>query len=805
MDELRLSPEDLCWHCDPSQFEFVSTEELPPLEGTIGQERAMTAIDFGIGIRNSGFNLFILGQPGTGRTSTIKGRLTTHAVSQPIPDDWCYVHDLVDGARPEYIRLPPGKGWELKSDVDNLVERLSRDIPKIFSGKMYEKQRERISKKYHGKQGELYEELGLEAKEKGFSLQEGSDGPSLSPLRDGKPLTEEEYEKLSPAEKTRLERKSSELHKRIKEVTLEIHRLEMVMQTEIADMEKSMMLISIDQIYEDLQQKYREFEPVIEHFEACKEDLISRIEEFRSQRQPQLIIPGMTIQTKEPSFDCYQVNLMVDNSNCEGAPVVYESSPTYFNLFGRIEHIIEMGSASTNFQMIKAGALHRANGGYLILDCREVLLSIFSYEALKRCIRNHEIKMEDMVEQYRLIATVSLKPQPIPLDCKIVLIGTPLLYYLLYEYDPDFRKYFKVKVDFDQMMKNTWENVQQYALFIGSKCREEKLIHFAPEAVARTVEYAARLTEDQQRFSACFLDISDLIREASFYAEREAVDLVSAKHAELAVEARIYRSNKLEEKIQDMIEEGSLLIDTEGAVVGQLNGLSAYQLGDYTFGKPSRVTARSYLGKEGVVNIEREAKLSGPIHDKGMMILSGFFGERYASDKPLSLSATICFEQSYGGVEGDSASSTELYALLSSLAGLPLEQGIAVTGSVNQHGKLQPIGAVNEKIEGFYAVCKAKGLTGKQGVIIPEANRKNLMLKPEVITAGEAGHFHVWSITNIDQGIEILTGVKAGERKKDGGWPKGSVNDRVDQRLLEMTRIVQSFQKETKEERTKKK
>lgn len=798
MDELRLCSDDLCWRCDPSQFEFASTEELPPLEGIIGQERAMTAIDFGIGIRSRGFNLFILGQPGTGRTSTIKAHLASHAENQPVPDDWCYVHDFIDGTSPEYLRLPPGKGWEFKSDVDNLVERLSKDIPKIFAGRMYEKQRDRISKTYQRKQGELYTALELESKEEGFILQEGSDGPTLSPLKDGKTLTGEEYEKLSPAEKTRLEKKSSALHKRIKEVSLEINRLEMIMQAEIADMEKSMMLIAIDQMYEEMQKKYHDFEHVVAYLEACKEDLLGRIEEFREQRKPQLIIPGMTIQTNEPSFDCYQVNLLVDNSECEGAPVVYETNPTYFNLFGRIEHIIEMGSASTNFHMIKAGALHRANGGYLILDCREVLLSIFSYEALKRCIRNREVKMEDMVEQYRLIATVSLKPQPIPLDCKIVLIGTPILYYLLYEYDPDFRKYFKVKVDFDQMMKNTWENVHQYALFIGSKCTEERLRHFDPNAIARTVEYAARLTEDQQRLSAHFLQISDLVREASFYAEREAKELVEAKHVDLAIEARIYRSNKLEEKIQDMIEEGSLLIDTKDAVVGQLNGLSAYQLGDYTFGKPSRVTARSYLGKEGVVNIEREAKLSGPIHDKGVMILSGFFGERYASDKPLTLSATICFEQSYGGIEGDSASSTELYALLSSLADLPLDQGIAVTGSVNQHGKIQPIGSVNEKIEGFYAVCKAKGLTGKQGVIIPEANRKNLMLKPEVITAVEKSHFHIWSITSIDQGIEILTGVKAGKRKKEGRWPKGSVNDLVDQRLLEMTRIVQRFQKEAK-------
>ncbi len=580
----------------------------------------------------------------------------------------------------------------------------------------------------------------------------------------------------------------------------EIHRLEELMQTEIADMEKSMMLFTVNHLFEELEPKYREHERIIEHFEACKKDLVGRIDELRTQRQPQINIPGMTVQTNEPSFDCYQVNLLVDNSECEGAPVVYEPNPTYFNLFGRIEHVIQMGSASTNFHMIKPGALHRANGGYLILDCREVLLNLFSYEALKRCIRNHELKMEDMAEQYRLIATVSLKPQPIPLDCKIILIGTPLFYYLLHEFDPDFRKYFKVKVDFDQMMKNTWENVQQYALFIGTKCNDEKLHHFDPTAVARTVEYAARLTEDQQRFSARFLDISDLIRESSFYAEREGRALVTAKHVELAIEARTYRSNKLEEHVLDMIEEGSLLIDTEGVVIGQINGLSAYQLGDYTFGKPSRVTVRSYLGKEGVVNIEREAKLSGPIHDKGVMILNGFFGARFARDKPLALSASICFEQSYGDIEGDSASSTELYALLSSLAELPLEQGIAVTGSVNQHGKVQPIGAVNEKIEGFYAVCKAKGLTGKQGVIIPEANRKNLMLKPEVINAVEKGNFHIWSVSTIDQGIEILTGVEAGERQEDGSWPEGSVNERVDKRLLEMTRTVHKFQKETSRE-----
>ena len=795
MDDLRLNPEELCWRCDPNQFEFASTEDLPPLEGTIGQDRALAAIDFGIGIRDSGFNLFILGQPGTGRTSTIKKILSSHAEKQPVPDDWCYIHDLEDGARPEYIRLPAGMGKEFKKDVDHLVERLTEEIPKIFEGKEYEKQKHRIASEYQKKNNNLFQELEQEATAKGFTVQQGASGLVLVPVKDEKPLAQEDYEKLSHADKARIEKDSAALHKRIKEVMQEVRRLGDVMREQIADMEKAVLLFAIGHLFEELQPKYRELERVIEYFEACKKDLIGRIEELRAQKEPQITIPGLTPPPQEPTFDRYLVNLLVDNSQCQGAPVVYEANPTYFNLFGRIEHIIQMGNATTNFHMIKAGALHRANGGYLILDCREVLINIFSYEALKRCIRNHEVKIEDMAEQFRLIATVTLKPQPIPLDCKIVLIGTPLFYYLLFQLDPDFRKYFKVKVDFDQMMKNTWENIQQYALFIGSKCTEEQLRHFDPTAVARTIEYAARLTEDQQRFSARFLDITDLIREAAFYAAREEQELVAAKHVELAIEARTYRSNKLEERIQEEIEDGNLMIDTEGAVVGQLNGLSVYQLGDYSFGKPSRVTVRSFLGKGGVINIEREAKLSGPIHDKGMMILGGFFGERYARDKPLALSATICFEQSYGGIEGDSASSTELYGLLSSLADLPIDQGIAVTGSVNQHGMIQPIGGVNEKIEGFYAVCKAKGLSGRQGVIIPDTNRKNLMLNPEVIRAVEKKQFQIWSVSSIDQGIEILTGTPAGVRQEDGSWPEGSVNERVDRRLREMTEIVRSFQK----------
>ncbi|HKL26799.1 MAG TPA: ATP-binding protein [Desulfuromonadales bacterium] len=793
MDDLRLKPADLRWICDPNQFEFETTAELPPLEGTIGQDRALTAIDFGLGIKNSGFNLFILGHPGSGRSSTIKKILKSRAGDMPVPDDWCYLHNFEDDTGATAIRLPAGKGFEFKKDVEHLVERLAEEVPKVFESKDYQDRKKEITAKYQEQKKQLFEQLEEDAGARGFTLQQTASGLILVPLKKGKPLSQEEYEQLADEDKAEVEAKGAKLQERINEVLHEIRKIEEEMREKILAMEKETLFYSMGHLFEDLEQKYAEFESVLKHFEQCKQDILDQLEAFRPKQEAQLAIAGLGGKQEGPDFQRYQVNLLVDNTQLEGAPVVYEANPTYFNVFGRIEHVIQMGSAVTSFQMIKAGALHRANGGYLILDCREVLLNLFTYEALKRCIRNREVKIEDMTEQFRLMATASLKPQPIPFDCKVVLIGTPIFYYMLFQLDPDFRKYFKVKVDFDQMMKNTWENVQQHALFIGSKCNEEKLLHFEPEAVARMVEYSSRLIEDQSRFSSSFIDIADLIREASFYAEREERDRVGGQHVELALEARIYRSNKLEERIQESIDEGTLLIDTEGSVTGQINGLTVYLLGDYSFGRPVRVTARTFIGKQGLVNIERETRLSGPIHDKGVMILNGFFGERYARERPLALSASICFEQSYAGVEGDSASTTELYGLLSSLADLPIRQGIAVTGSVNQHGRVQPIGGVSKKIEGFFAVCKGKGLTGEQGVIIPAANRRNLMLKTEVIEAVHAGSFHVWSVETVDQGIEILTGVPAGERDADGRWPADSVNGCVDRRLREMTEAASRF------------
>ncbi len=793
MDDYRLKPDVLCWRCDTTQFTFKTTGELPLLEGTIGQDRALTAIDFGLDIKDGGFNLFILGQPGTGRSSTIKKILENRSSGNPVPNDWCYLHDLEDGTHPLHIRLPAGKGREFKKDLDHLIERLAENIPKIFNSKEYEEQKKKIAVDYKSKHDALIEELEQEAKSKGFALRRAVNGLVMMPVRYNEPLSQQEYEALDDEAKAGIEKRGAELQERIDEVLRQVRALEEEMRQKITAMEKDILLFSIVHLFDELERKYAEFDTIIEHFARCKKDIIDRIDEVRPQKEPQVVLAGMKTQEEGTSFNRYRVNLLVDNSALAGAPVIYEANPTYFNLFGRIEHVIQMGNAMTNFEMIKAGALHRANGGYLILDCREVLFNIFSYEALKRCIRNREVKIEDMAEQFRLIATVTLKPQPIPLDCKIVLIGAPLFYYLLFQLDPDFRKFFKVKVDFDEMMTSCREHIQQYALFIGTKCSEEKLLHFDPAAVARTIEYAARLVEDQERLSCCFIDIADLIREASFYAEKQSADRVAEKHVGLAIEARIYRSNKVEERIQELIDDGTILVDTDGAVTGQVNGLTVYQLGDYSFGRPARVTVRTFLGNKGMVNIEREAKLSGPIHDKGVLILNGFFGQRYAQDKPLALSASICFEQVYSGVEGDSASSTELYGILSSLSGLPIKQGIAVTGSVNQHGQVQPIGGVNQKIEGFYTVCKFRGLTGEQGVIIPRTNQRNLMLKPEVVEAVAEGKFHIWSIATIDQGIEILTGVPAGELGENGAWPEGTINDLVDKRLRKFAETAQSF------------
>jgi lon-related putative ATP-dependent protease len=805
-NDYRVPPEKLRWVCDPEQFDFNSTKDIPELEGAIGQERALKSIDFGLGMQMNGFNLFLAGEPGTGRSSTIKNLLKIRAKTDPSPHDWCYVFNFKAPDKPISLSLPAGKGSELAADMKELLDAVRSVIPKALDSKEYETNKTAIVEEYQAQNGVLFSKLEKEAEEKGFALQRTVSGLVVVPQKEGRNFTQEEYDALKDEEKHKLDEAGKELTEKLNDVMRQVRDNEKTTKEMLSTLDRNLGLAAVGHHIDPLKEKYVDFPKVTEYLEAVQEDILLNLEDFKdhSTQQPSPI-PGMRLPHQEPSFERYAVNVLVDNKDTDGAPVVFEPNPTYSNLFGRIEHEMQMGGmATTNFTLVKPGALHRANGGYLIVDAREVLINPFSWDSLKRCIKNSEIKIEDVLEQYRFMSVASLKPEPVPLQAKIIMIGAPWIYYLLFHMEPDYRKLFKVKADFDSRVLRTPEIMKEYALFVATHCKNENLLPFDRSGVAALLEFSSRIVEDQEKLSSQFMEISDLIREASYWADKEKSPIVNRQFVTRAIEEEIYRNNRIEERIQEMIDEGTIMVDTAGSEVGQINGLSVISLGDYMFGRPSRVTVRVYTGRGGMVNIEREVKLSGPIHDKGVLILTGYLGGRYAHDKPLSFSASICFEQSYEGVEGDSASSTELYAILSALAGVPLKQGIAVTGSVNQLGKVQPIGGVNYKIEGFYAVCKAKGLTGGQGVLIPATNVRHLMLKEEVVEAVRAGRFHIWSVATIDQGIEILTGVPAGERGADGSYPEGTINFLVDKRLKEfgesMKKFSASHEKEEKKE-----
>ncbi|HEY6871169.1 MAG TPA: ATP-binding protein [Geobacteraceae bacterium] len=804
IDDLKVPVEKLRWECDPAQFDFATTEELPQLDGAIGQERALRSIEFGLGIPENGFNLYLSGEIGTGRASTIRKLLEKRVKGEPPPLDWCYVYNFKAPDNPVCLSLPAGRGSELAKDMGELLDAVRADIPKALDSKEYETNKAATVEEYQEKNGELFGKLEQEAGERGFALQRTVSGLVMVPQKEGRNYTQEEYDALSAEERAKLDEAGKDLTEKLNDVLRQVRENEKATKAALAQLDRDLGLSSVGHHIDPLKERYAGFPKVVQYLETVQEDILLNLEDFKEQQPQQSPIPGLKLPRQEPSFERYQVNVLVDNKGTEGAPVVFEQNPTYNNLFGRIEHIMQMGGmATTNFTLVKPGALHRANGGYLIVDAREVLINPFAWDALKRCIRSGEIKVEDVLEQYRFMTIASLKPEPVPLQAKIIMIGTPWIYYLLFHLEPDYRKLFKVKADFDSRIARTPEIIRDYALFVANHCKEEKLIPFDRGGVAGLVEYSARSVEDQARLSSQFMEIVDLIREASYWAGKEKSPLVTKEIVTKAIEEKVYRSNRIEERMQELFEDGTIMVDTEGSEVGQINGLSVITLGDYTFGRPSRVTARVYMGRGGMVNIEREVKLSGPIHDKGVLILTGYLGGKYAHDKPLSFSASICFEQSYEGVEGDSASSTELYSILSALSGLPLRQDVAVTGSVNQLGKVQPIGGVNYKIEGFYAVCKAKGLTGTQGVIIPKTNERHLMLKDEVAEAVRDGRFHIWSVETIDQGIEILTGVPAGERQPDGSYPEGSVNCLVDGKLRAMVESMKRFSAPAEKEERK--
>lgn len=798
----KLSADRLYRPCDPSQFSFGTTDELEDLTEIIGQERALEAIRFAIGIPHEGFNLFVLGPNGLGKQTAVDYFLKQKAASEPTPDDWCYVYNFEQPHRPHALRLPPGKANRFRADMKRLVEGMHTVIPAAFASEEYRAQKKVVEEEAQSKQAKALEELRRQADTAGVALVPTPAGFALAPVKDGDIISQEDFRKLAPDEKERIEAAIKELQATLYDIMRQVPQWQHETQTRVRRLDEQVARYSITPLLASLVEKYRENEQIMSHLEAVRDDVIKNVEGFLDGETPTPPNVRGVMSTSEPSHPAvirYQVNVVVDNSGSSGAPVIYEDQPTYANLVGRVEHVSQMGTLLTDFSLIKPGVLHQANGGYLILDARKLLLQPYSWEGLKRALRARQIRIESLGQWAGLISTVALEPEPVPLAVKVVLLGERLLYYLLYEHDPDFAELFKVAADFEEWMDRDPSSSQAYARLISTLARKEGLRHFDRYAVARVIEHSARLAGDSEKLSTHMQSVSDLLREASFWAGEAERETVTVSDVQRALEAQQHRANRMHERVQEQILRRTILIDTEGSVVGQINGLAVFGRGNFAFGCPNRITARIRLGKGEVVDIERQVEMGGPIHSKGVLILSSFFASRYAADRPLSLSASLVFEQSYGGVEGDSASSAELYALLSALADIPINQSIAVTGSVNQRGQIQAIGGVNEKIEGFFHLCRARGLTGNQGVVIPVANVKNLMLRKDVVEAVTAGLFHVFAVQTVDQGIEILTGVAAGEADEKGEYPSDSVNGRVVARLTALAEKQRAFASPVKE------
>ena len=779
---------------DASRKECPATDTLQPLEEIIGQERALRALSFGLEIREAGFNIYVAGIAGTGRKTAVMDFLERLAKAKPRASDWVYVNSFTNQYEPSSIRLPPGKGTEFRDEMADLISEVKKNLPKAFESEDYATRREATVRSIDEEKAKLFAQIQASAQEQGFVIQMSPAGLLTIPVVDGKPLPEEEFVALPEETKAEIQRKMEKLNSDLRNAFRQVRDLDSKGAEAVDKLNREVSLYAIGHLISDLREKYHDLPEVLKYIEAVQNDIIENLDQFLGAPQQPQVPPQLQAFFKELPFKKYQVNAIVDNSKPDGAPVVFEQNPTYQNLFGKLEKEVQFGIVSTDFTMIRPGSVHRANGGYMVIPVEDLLRNPFAWEGIKTALKTGEVAIEEPGERMGFITTRGLKPQPIPLSLKLVLIGTPQINQLLYSLDPDFKDLFKVRADFDVVMDRNDENSLKYAAFICTLCRKYDLKHLDGTAVAKVIEYGSRLAEDQKKLSTLFASVSDIIKEASFYATKENSEYTTAEHVMKAIDEKTYRSNLVQQKVQEYIERDIFLIDTEGAKVGQVNGLSVMGLGDYAFGIPSRVTASIGVGRDGVVDIEREAAMGGPTHTKGVLILGGYLAGKFAQDKPFSLSARLVFEQSYGGVDGDSASSTELYAILSALSGLPIKQTLAVTGSVNQKGEVQAIGGVNEKLEGFFEVCRAKGLTGKQGAMIPASNVQNLMLKEEIVEAGKAGKFTIYPVKTIDEGIEVLTGVPAGKRKKDGTYPERTVNHLVDKKLREMAETYRAFQ-----------
>ena len=785
-----LQPDKLYHPCDPQELSFKTTQELEDLTETIGQPRAVEAVRFGIGIQQRGYNLFSLGPEGMGKQTMVRRFLQQKAATQPTPPDWCYVNNFEEPQKPHILCLPVGTGSRFRQDVHQLVEELRSAIPAAFETEEYRTRRQVIEQEVKDKQQSAFEQLRTVAQSRGIAVAHTATGLVLAPLQQGEVISPEDFQKLPEEERKRIETEMEWVKDQLRSIMREVPQWEKAGRDRLKELNREVTMFAVGHLIDEVRKKYVSVPQVTSHLSAMEQDVIANVDEFLNPPEnPFAAWMGMAQANGtrwSPFLRRYQVNLLVEHAEGQGAPVIYEDDPTFPNLVGKVEYIAQLGALSTDFNLIRSGALHRANGGYLILDALKVLQRPYAWEGLKRALGSTTIRIESLGQMLGMASTISLEPEPIPLSVKVVLLGERQLYYLLSQFDPDFNEYFKVAVDFEERMERDPEGDRLYARLVATLAREEKLAPLDCGAVARVIEYSSRSVRDAERLSAHRRGLLDLLREADFWAKEAGSETIRAEHVQGAMDARIRRVDRVRERIQEEIQRGTILIDTTGEKVGQVNGLSVMELGHFAFGQPSRITARVRLGRGEVVDIEREVDLSGPIHSKGVLILSGFLGARYALDHPLSLSASLVFEQSYGMVEGDSASSAELYALLSALSDVPIRQSLAVTGSVNQHGQVQAIGGVNEKIEGFFDVCCSRGLTGDQGVLIPASNVKNLMLRQDVVEAARAGKFHIYAVETIDQGMEILTGVPSGERDSSGNFPEGCVNDRVEKRLIEL-------------------
>jgi lon-related putative ATP-dependent protease len=800
-----LPTDSLYRRCDSSLLTFKTTDELEELTELPGQARAIEAVRFGIGIKRQGYNLFVLGGPASGKHAMIRDYLKRVAAAGSPPLDLCYMNNFADPQRPLALRLPTGTAAKLRADMADLVRDLKSAVPSLFESDDYRNRRQVIEEDYKSRQAQAFEQLQERGKVKNLVLVRTPMGFAVAPVRDGTVLSPEDFQKLPEPEQRQTQADIEALQGELEQTVRQLPLWDKERRERVRDLNREVTMFAVGHLMDDLDAKYRGIPEIAAYLDAVEKDVIEHVDAFLP---PPAERPAPGSDGRPPRlsdgdrFRRYQVNVIVDGSAETGAPVVYEDNPTYMNLVGAVEHLAELGTLVTDFGLIRGGALHRANGGYLLLDAHKLLMHSFAWEALKRALRSREIRIETPAQMLSMVSTVTLTPQPVPLDVKVVLIADRWLYYLLSQHDFEFHELFKVAVDFEDDMRWDAETTAAYARLIATMVRREKLKPLDRGAVARAIEHSARLAEDSAKLSMHIGDLADIVRESDYWAGADGRAMIEARDVQQAIEAQRRRSDRVRERSQEMIQRGLVLIDTAGAKVGQVNGLSVLSLGSLTFGKPSRITAKVRLGRGEVVDIERQVELGGPIHSKGVMILSAFLASRYAGEHPLSLWASLVFEQSYGGVEGDSASSAELYALLSALADLPIKQSFAVTGSVNQHGDVQVIGGVNEKIEGFFDTCVARGLDGKQGVLIPAGNVTHLMLRRDVVEAAEAGRFRVYAVRTIDEGIELLTGVPAGQRDGAGKFPDGSVNRRVEDRLIALADQRRRFSAASPDERT---